>query len=146
MQGYAAPLLIAAALHAALDGWSAAAVGSANVSDAFVFAIAIHKIPEGLALGLIVRAAMETKRSAFFWCALAELATLAGASLETILAPYVGPHILQIVLAAAGGSFLYLGAHAVQGEYRHHGGNAAFIPALAGLASPTVLRLLKIAG
>lgn len=155
LHGYAMPLLIAAAVHAALDGWSAAAAngsslnsggGAAHLSDAFVLAIAVHKVPEGLALGLIVRAALASKRSAFLWCSAAELATLAGAGLETILAPYIGPHILQIVLAAAGGSFLFLGAHAVQGEWRQRGVGAAFVPALAGLASPTVLRLLKIAG
>jgi len=145
LHGFAPPLLMAAAVHAALDGWSvSAANGEAHLSNAFVLAIAIHKIPEGLALGLITRAAMDSRRSAWWWCSLAELATLFGAGVETVLAPHIGPHVLQILLALAGGSFLYLGAHAVHGEWRRRGAGAAFVPAMAGLASPTVLRLLKL--
>jgi len=147
LHGFAPPLLMAAAVHAALDGWSAvAASGVAHLGPAFVTAIAIHKVPEGLALGLIVRAAMTSRGTALGWCALAELATLAGAGLEMLLAPYIGPRVLTIFLAVAGGSFLYLGGHAVHGEWRRRGVGAAFVPAMAGLASPTVLRLFKLGG
>jgi zinc and cadmium transporter len=145
LHGFAPPLLIAAAIHSALDGWSVSvAYGSVHLAAPFVLAIAIHKIPEGLALGVIVRAAMESRRAALGWCLLAESATLAGAALELGLAPYLGPHVLNALLAIAGGSFLYLGGHAVHGEFRRQGIAPGFLPALAGIASPSVFRLFKL--
>jgi len=145
LHGFAPPLLIAAAIHSALDGWSvSAAHGSAHLGTPFVLAIAIHKIPEGVALGVIVRAAMESRGAALGWCLLAESATLAGAALELGLAPYLGPHVLNALLAIAGGSFLYLGGHAVHGEFRRQGVAPGFLPALAGIASPSVFRLFKL--
>jgi len=145
LHGFAPPLLIAAALHSALDGWSvSAADGSAHLGMPFVMAIAIHKIPEGLALGVIVRAAMASRRAALGWCLLAESATLAGAGLELVLAPYLGPQVLHAFLAIAGGTFLYLGGHAIHGEFRRQGVAPGFLPALAGIASPSVFRLFRL--
>ena len=178
LHGFAPPLLIAVALHAALDGWSVATVnglsvaavkslsvvavnvlsasasagvgaapgGSVSLATPLVLAIAIHKIPEGLALGVIVRAALESRGSALAWCALAETATLAGAILESALAPHLSPYALHAFLALAGGTFLYLGGHAVHGEWRRAGWHAAFAPALTGIAAPRVLRLLRFFG
>ena len=145
LHGFGPPLLIAAAIHSALDGWSvSAANGSAHLGMAFVLAIALHKIPEGLALGVIVRAAMDSRCAALGWCLLAESATVAGAALELILAPYLGPHVLYALLAIAGGTFLYLGGHAVHGEFRRQGFAPGFLPVLAGIASPSVFRLFRL--
>lgn len=142
LHGFAPPLLIAAALHSALDGWSVSASGgAAHLGAPFVMAIAIHKIPEGLALGVIMRAAINSRGSALGWCALAEGATLLGAISEVALAPYLGPRVLHALLAVAGGTFLYLGGHAVHGEFRQRGLPTALYPALLGIASPSVFRL-----
>jgi len=145
LHGFAPPLLLAAALHSALDGWSvvAAGNGTAQLSASFGLAIAIHKIPEGLALGVIVRAALDSRKAALGWCALAEGATLTGAALEIVLAPYLSQYALHVLLAVAGGSFLYLGAHAVHGEWRRSGMGPTFVPALTGVAGPSVLRLFR---
>lgn len=142
LHGFATPLLAAAALHSALDGWSvAAAQTSASFGPAFVLGIAIHKIPEGVALGVIARASLESRAAAIAWCALAQLATLAGAGVETLIAPRLESHNLHALLALAGGSFLYLGGHAVHGEFRRSGPAPAFVPALTGVAGSSVLRL-----
>jgi zinc transporter ZupT len=146
LHGFAPPLLIAAALHSALDGWSVSSAngatsGAAHLAAPFVLAIAIHKIPEGLALGVIMRAAVNSRSSALAWCALAEGATLLGAVSEMMLAPYLGPRVLHALLAVAGGTFLYLGGHAIHGEFRRRGLATALYPALAGIASPSVIRL-----
>lgn len=142
LHGFAPPLLIAAALHSALDGWSvSAADGTTGIAGPLVMAIAIHKIPEGLALGVIMRAAVNSRAAALGWCALAEAATVLGAASEMVLAPYLGPGTLHALLAVAGGTFLYLGGHAVHGEFRRRGLSTALYPALAGIASPSVFRL-----
>ena len=82
LHGFATPLLAAAALHSALDGWSAAASQDAGLSLALIGGIAVHKIPEGLALGVIARASLGSRASALAWCALAQMATVAGAGVE----------------------------------------------------------------
>ena len=143
LHGFAMPLLIAAGLHAALDGWSAAAGdGNLHLSAGFLAGIAAHKVPEGLALGVIARASMKSKGAALGWCALVQMATLGGAALEGVLAPYLGISGLHVLLALAGGSFLYLGWHAVHGEFRRSGASPALVPALTGVAGSSVLRLL----
>jgi zinc and cadmium transporter len=141
LHGFATPLLAAAALHSALDGWTVVAAGSTGLSGAFVAGIASHKIPEGLALGVIARTALGSRAAAIGWCALAQSATLAGAALEGILAPYLGAHSIYALLALAGGSFLYLGCHAVHGEYRRSGAAPVFWPALTGVAGSSLMRL-----
>jgi zinc and cadmium transporter len=143
LHGFGPPLLIAASLHAALDGWSVvAADGTTRFGGAFVLAVAIHKIPEGIALGVIARAALDSRRAALWWSIAAELMTMAGAGLEIVLAPFLGPTLLHVLLAIAGGAFIYLGWHAVHGEWRRSGAGAAFYPAITGIAGLGVLRLL----
>ena len=143
LHGFATPLLLAAGLHAMLDGWSAAAAETdVRLSLGFLAGIAAHKVPEGLALGVIARAALKTRTSAMAWCAIAQGATLAGAGLEAVLAPYFGTSGLHALLAVAGGSFLYLGWHAVHGEFRRSGASPALVPALTGVAGSSVLRFL----
>lgn len=138
LHGFALPLLGAAAVHSALDGWSVmAAQSSVGFGPALVLGLAVHKIPEGIALGVIARAALSTPVAAFAWCALAESATLVGAGLEGWFSP--NPYSIHLLLALAGGGFLYLGGHAVHGELRRSG--RAFVPALTGVAGSSVLRL-----
>jgi zinc transporter ZupT len=142
LHGFALPLLAAAALHSGLDGWSVlAAQSSSGFGTAFVMGIAVHKIPEGLALGVIARAALESRGAAITWCAIAESATLVGGGFESILSPHMDQSNLHALLALAGGSFLYLGGHAVHSEFRRSGPAPAFVPALTGVAGSSVLRL-----
>ncbi|HML18076.1 MAG TPA: hypothetical protein VK419_13700 [Bryobacteraceae bacterium] len=141
LHGFAAPLLIAAAVHSAMDGWTATAAHSvAGFGAAFLTGIAFHKLPEGIALGVIARASMSSRLGAIAWCAAAESATLAGGGLETVLAPYFNAAAIHVVLAIAGGSFLYLGGHAIHGELRRSGPAPAFVPALTGVAGSSMLR------
>jgi zinc transporter ZupT len=146
LHGFATPLLLAVGLHAVLDGWSISAStdGNMHLNEAFGLAIAIHKIPEGLALGVIVRSALSSRGAALAWCVIAQAATLVGAILETTLAPHMSAYFLHALMALAGGAFLYLGGHAIHGEWRRRGTGAAFFPALTGIAGPSVLRLLHM--
>lgn len=142
LHGFAMPLLAAAALHSGLDGWMVM-TGSehSGFGAALGLGIAFHKIPEGLALGLIARAALSSKWAALGWCTAAQAATLLGAAIEPVFASHLGSNGLHILLALAGGSFLYLGGHAVHGEVRRSGAAPAFVPALTGVAGSSVLRM-----
>jgi zinc transporter ZupT len=141
LHGFAGPLLAAAAVHSAMDGWTVSAAHSVSgFGTAFITGIAFHKIPEGIALGVIARASMKSRLGAVAWCAAAESATLAGGGFETLLAPYFNSNAIHVVLALAGGSFLYLGGHAIHGELRRSGPAPAFVPALTGMAGSSMLR------
>ena len=146
LHGFAAPLLVASALHSLVDGWSIAASRSGELGAAFLLGVSIHKIPEGLALGVILRAALSSRWTAFALAAVAQSATIAGGALQSLIAPNVGPGMLSIMLAAASGGFLYLGFHAVHAEWKRRG-SPAFAPALTGAAGAAVihqgLRLLR---
>lgn len=142
LHGFAGPLVLAAAVHSALDGWSLATAQSAaeaGVRLALPLALVLHKIPEGMALGAILRAAVVSPAAALAWCLLAEGVTLAGGALALGLAPLLGGVWLSYPLAIAGGFFVYLGFHAVHGEWKRRGAVPAFVPALTGAAGVAAL-------
>jgi zinc transporter ZupT len=142
LHGFATPLLLAAALHSALDGWSlGAAGGDIHLSLPFFAGIAAHKLPEGLALGVIARAALGSKSQALLLGTAAQSMTIAGGLLEFALASHLSPLSIHVLLALAGGSFLYLGGHAVHGEFRRSGWTPALVPAITAITGTSVLRL-----
>ncbi len=143
LHGFAAPLLIAAAIHSTLDGWSivtAQAAAPAGIRLALPVAMVLHKIPEGIALGAIVRAAVASRWPAFFWCLSCEGCTLLGGAAGLGLAPVLGQAWIGYPLGIAGGTFLYLGFHAVHGEWRRRGAIPALVPALTGAAGAAALQ------
>jgi zinc transporter ZupT len=143
LHGFAGPLLIVASLHAFLDGWFLPAAAQTSFGNAFAAGIALHKLPEGLALGLMVRAALKSRSKALLGCTAAEFATIAGAVLEIRFSSEFGSGWTHGLLAFAAGSFLYLGYHAIHGEYKRWGIATAIVPALTGIAGSSMLRLMQ---
>jgi len=141
LHGFAAPLLIATAIHAFVDGWALVAVETGTrtpgAGTAFAAALLLHKIPEGLALGTMLRASVDRATTAFAMCAAVELATVAGGATGLWLTPAAW---VNYPLAIAGGTFLFLGVHAVDGDWKRRGAWPAFIPALAGAAGAAILQ------
>ena len=117
LQGFAVPLLIAIGVHSFLDGWglSMSQQGSEFFRLAFLLGIALHKIPEGLAVGAIAREAMKSHWTSIAACIGAEAMTLAGAVVASTLAAHLTTNWEGILLAGAAGTFLYLGYHALEG-------------------------------
>jgi len=143
LHGFAAPLVTAAAVHSILDGWSIVTAGwitSPGLRLALPLAVVLHKIPEGIALGAILRAASSSRAAALAWCGLAEGVTLLGGAAGLKLAPLLGEAWLGYPLAVAGGFFFYLGFHAVHSEWKRRGALPAFMPALTGAAGAAVLQ------
>jgi len=142
LHGFAMPLVVAASLHSFLDGLGIAASqqeSAEGLGRVVLLAVILHKVPEGAALGIMLRAALPARASALAWCVVAESATFCGALLESIVAPRLGVQWVSYALALAGGSFLYLGFHAVHGEWRRRGA-PAFMPALTGAAGAAALQ------
>jgi zinc transporter ZupT len=141
LHGFAWPLLIATAIHAFVDGWGLVTVqtglhtpGSGMIFGAALF---LHKIPEGLALGTMLRASVDREVTALALCAAVEFATVVGGATGYWLTPAAW---VSYPLAIAGGTFLFLGVHAVDGAWKSRGAGPAFIPALAGAAGAAILQ------
>ena len=111
--GFLSALIAAVAVHALVDGWSMFAVSVATpgpVSVAISTAVILHKVPEGLALGALVRPSTRTRAAAISLCAVAELPTVLGGVLGLWAIPAA---FVNYPLALAMGTFLFLGIHAV---------------------------------
>ena len=143
LHGFAGPLIVAAALHSFLDGWSVATAQLSlplGLRIAVPLAVALHKVPEGIALGGILRASMKPAGAALGWCLLAEGATLVGGVAGLTLAPRLGTEWITYPLGFAAGWLFYLGWHAVHEERKRRGARPAFLSALTGIAGAAAIQ------
>jgi zinc transporter ZupT len=141
--GFAAPLLVAAAIHSFLDGWSLATaqqMGTVGLRVAVPMAVMLHKIPEGIALGGILSAAIGPRPLALAACVLAEGCTLVGAGISLLLAPRLGSGWILYPLGMTAGWIAYLGFHALHEEWKRVGPAPAFVSALTGVAGAAAIQ------
>lgn len=116
--GVLAPLFAATAIHSFVDGWSLRALATQPLANIAVpLGLALHKVPEGLALGWVARRSMGRAWQAMATCAAIEALTVIGAAVEPRAnesgSAAFGPWWTVTVLAVIAGSFLFLGLHAV---------------------------------
>jgi zinc and cadmium transporter len=118
LHGFSVPLVVATSIHAFIDGWGmtiAQSAGAGSMRTTIPIAVLLHKIPEGLALGVMLRASFKSRGPAAAWGTGAELSTAIGALVAMSLLPGTSPAWARDLLAVAGGTFLYLGFHAIHG-------------------------------
>ena len=127
--GFSMPLVVATAIHAFVDGWGMLAIPNAEPhaaaghagSGAIVVALLLHKIPEGLALGAILRMSEQKPGRAFALAILAEGPTVIGGMVGLWAAQ---ASWLDYPLALVAGAYLFLGIHAIRAWARpvhvHH--------------------------
>ena len=103
-------LMVALAFHCLLDGAAVALPGAGEGGpDAPLFgAVLLHKVPEGLALALLLIGAGRSASASFFLTLLTESATLAGGLLGELARGPVPAPVLGFLLAHVGGGFLFL--------------------------------------
>jgi zinc transporter ZupT len=143
LHGFAGPLVAAAAIHSFLDGWSVATVqltAPLGLRIAVPLAVALHKLPEGIALGGILRAAVKGRGRAMWLAILAEGATLGGGLLGLAMGPHLGTRWIMYPLGITAGWILYLAHHAIEEEWRRRGARAAFVSALTGMVGAAVIQ------
>ncbi len=143
LHGFALPLIAAAAVHSFMDGWSVVAAQLAapgGLRLAVPLAICLHKLPEGVALGGILRASVKSRAAALGWCVLAEGTTLLGGAAGLWMAPHLGTQWTVVPLGLAAGWLIYLGYHAVHEEWKQRGARPAFLAAAAGVAAAAILQ------
>lgn len=103
-------LMAALSLHSAMDG-IAVVVGdkiAGRPNLAVLFAVSFHKLPEGLALSLLLLGAGYSPRAALLWTFAIESATEIGALAGIFGLRHISPFHLGLVFAHVGGGFLYL--------------------------------------
>src|ERR1700737_4756011 len=102
-------------IHCFLDGLGVGAASKVEASFGLrVFgAIAVHKLPEGFALALMLMAGGRAAWASFAYAVGIEAATLAGA-LASVLWIHPSEFWLAMVLAHIGGTFLYLSVSGLQ--------------------------------
>ena len=108
-------LALALSVHCFIDGLGVSAASTVEVFFGLrVFgAIAVHKLPEGFALALMLMAGGRAPRAAFVWAVGIETATLGGAVAGWFWTQ-PSEFWLAVVLAHIGGTFLYLSVSGLQ--------------------------------
>lgn len=141
LHGFAPPLVAAGVLHSFLDGWSLAAseMESSRLGATVFLGVALHKLPEGLAYGAILRSALGSRGAALAWSTLAQIPTLVGGMSAARLGLGHGGAWIVCALGLAGGSFLFLGWHAVHSDWKRRGARSALGAALSGAAGAAAL-------
>ena len=111
--GVVGSLVTAIGIHAFVDGWAMTATGSASgvaVSRAIIGAMLIHKIPEGLAFGALLRVSSADLSRPVLLLIAAEGSTVIGGLCGLWAAPGIW---MSYLLSLASGTFLFLGIHAL---------------------------------
>jgi zinc transporter ZupT len=128
------------AAHAAVDGVAIAAghhnhppgtevmVTGAVRTLPLLFALSLHKLPEGLALTALLISSGFRRTPAFLLTAGIELATLLGGALGVMLQDMASPALLSGIMAHVGGGFLYLALQALRGGTDDHSGTQMLVP------------------
>jgi zinc transporter ZupT len=120
---FATAMMIALAIHCAVDGLALAAGNeeARPVSLSITVAICVHKFPEGLALAALLIGGGFARRKTMWLVAAVESTTILGGILGWYVLQNASPVWLALALANAGGGFFYLAIHAVIGEIlKHH--------------------------
>lgn len=102
--------MTALGIHATMDGLAVVVgdevTGHANIG--VFFAVALHKLPEGMALVLLLIGAGYDRLKALWWSCGIEALTELGALIGVLCLRNLPPAYLSLVFAHVGGGFLYL--------------------------------------
>jgi zinc transporter ZupT len=148
-QGVLWPILAATAVHSFLDGWSVRALAPQPFTHvAVAVGLALHKGPEGVALGWIARRSLQSWPKALLAGAGVEIFTVLGAEVEpgwnASGARLFGAWWTAAVLAMIAGGFGFLAVHAVAPHWRDRGAMVLFVATLALVGALTFLHPVGI--
>ena len=141
----ATALIVALAIHSTTDGLALAIQGEVPAIGAtkwsLFFALCIHKVPEGLALGSLLIGAGMKRGAAVGWVAAVESTTLLGGVIGYFFLTNISILWLGLIMAHVGGGFIYLATHAVVGEMLKHGKKLVLTSFALGVALIALLNV-----
>ena len=134
---FATAMMIALSIHCVVDGLALAAGNEETtaISLSILFAICVHKFPEGLALGALLIGGGFRRGKMLQLVAAVESTTILGGLLGWFVLRSASEFWLALALANAGGGFLYLAVHAVLGEIFKHHKTLVLVNFVAGFAA-----------
>jgi len=142
----ATALIVALSIHSATDGLALGIQGEIPAMTATKWslfcALCIHKVPEGLALGSLLIGAGFKRTAALGWVAAVEATTLLGGVIGYFFLANISTFWLGLIMAAVGGGFIYLAAHAVLGEMLKHGKQLVLASFSVGFALIGILNIV----
>ncbi len=135
------PLLAVVTVHSALDGLALAHSGPVDRLGLVSAVVLVHKLPEGIAVAAVARAAGSTIASALLITVLVESSTFLGL-IAGNWATGLSPGVLAGADGFTAGSFIYLAAITVLGDShtRRSATNVAFAAVGAVLAGGVLLQ------
>jgi zinc transporter ZupT len=115
-------LAVALGVHCALDGVAVVAGGGLGTKAeiGLLMGLCMHKLPEGLALGLLLLGAGVSRRLAMTRAVAIESLTAIGGLLSIAFIGGADRGLLGATFAIVGGGFLYLVVNAVSGALGRH--------------------------
>ena len=144
---FATAMMIALGIHCTVDGLALAAgleESEPALKLSILFAICVHKFPEGLALGALLLGGGFSRGKMLRLVAAVESTTILGGLLGWLVLRSASNFWLALALANAGGGFLYLAAHAVLGEILRHHKKLVLANFAAGFGAIAALILFSI--
>jgi len=119
--GSLALLATALGVHCLMDGLaiSTGQLLSAKAEIGAIFAVCLHKFPEGLALGFVLAAAGFRSVPSLLFSAGVESLTIVGGLAGLLISAHPTTGTIGVVFAVVGGSFIYLVLNAMKGAASH---------------------------
>lgn len=112
-------MITALSFHSFFDGVALTNGGEhlQGDSNSIFVAIAVHKIPEGLALASLMLGAAYSRNKIILYVTLVELTTVLGAVAGVYLInANISQEVFGLIMAHIGGGFIFLAFHAIMGE------------------------------
>ena len=143
-------LMLALAVHSTMDGLVIATADSLSHSGDFgiLLGVAVHKIPEGLALCLLLIAGGYAPLKAFIASCIVESATMFGGLLGISVLAHAPVLTLSLLFAHIGGGFVFLVSTTFAPHFKNRSrtvSRSVAVPAIAGFATTAIL-LLSLKG
>jgi zinc transporter ZupT len=146
----AAAMMLALAIHCTADGLAIAAGHEEHSHGAagraldlsLVFAVCVHKVPEGLALGALLLGAGFNRAKTMLLVAGVESTTLLGGIAGLVALRDISDIWLAAIVSHVGGGFFFLAAHAVRGEIVQHHKTLVLATFFTGFLAIGLLTLL----
>jgi zinc transporter ZupT len=130
------PLVAGICLHNFLDGWSTqlASETAGNLGLGMLVGNLVHKAPESVVLGLLLRSATGNSTRAAGLAAFASGFLVIGGAAQTYSASFHSSGLFMASLALAAAGFLFVGIHMFRAECARSGRQAAAWSLATGFA------------